>query len=89
MVEVLVNKSIEAAKRLNEDKLVVAGGVAANSRLREALQEACDREGIKLYLPELALCTDNAAMIGSAAYYKFIAEGDDDLDLDAYADLDF
>lgn len=89
VVEVLVNKSIEAAKRLNEDKLVVAGGVAANSRLREALQEACDREGIKLYLPELALCTDNAAMIGSAAYYKFIAEGDDDLDLDAYADLDF
>lgn len=89
VVEVLVNKSIEAAKRLKEDKLVVAGGVAANSRLREALQEACDREGIKLYLPEIALCTDNAAMIGSAAYYKFIAEGDDDLDLDAYADLDF
>ena len=89
VVEVLVNKSIEAAKKLNEERLVVAGGVAANSRLREALQEACDREGIKLYLPELALCTDNAAMIGSAAYYKYIEEGDDNLDLDAYANLDF
>ena len=114
VVEVLVNKSIEAVNMVSgnaaDDKmakseieseiervntkepvrrLVVAGGVAANSRLREALTEACSKEGIKLYLPEIELCTDNAAMIGSAAYYKFQEKGPDDLTLDAYADLDF
>lgn len=89
VVEVLVAKSIEAAKALGEKRLVVAGGVAANSRLREALTQECEKEGIKLYLPEIGLCTDNAAMIGSAAYYKYIEEGPDDLLIDAYADLPF
>ncbi|MBP3816018.1 MAG: tRNA (adenosine(37)-N6)-threonylcarbamoyltransferase complex transferase subunit TsaD [Firmicutes bacterium] len=89
VVEVLVAKSVEAAKALGEKRLVVAGGVAANSRLREALTRECEKEGIKLYLPEIGLCTDNAAMIGSAAYYKYIEEGPDDLLIDAYADLPF
>lgn len=89
VVEVLVAKSVEAAKSLGEKRLVVAGGVAANSRLREALTQECEKEGIKLYLPEIGLCTDNAAMIGSAAYYKYIEEGPDDLLIDAYADLPF
>lgn len=89
VVEVLVAKSVEAAKALGEKRLVVAGGVAANSRLREALTQECKKEGIKLYLPEIGLCTDNAAMIGSAAYYKYIEEGPDDLLIDAYADLPF
>lgn len=100
VVEVLVNKSVEAVNQLFEEKnggnsevskrrLVIAGGVAANSRLREALTDACKREEIELFLPELGLCTDNAAMIGSAAYYKYREEGPDDLTLDAYADLEF
>lgn len=94
VIEVLVNKAVEAVIKASETKntprrLVVAGGVAANSRLREALGDACKKEGIELFLPEKHLCTDNAAMIGSAAYYKFLAEGKDGLNLDAYADLPF
>ena len=96
VVEVLVTKSVEAVNKyssINGDssrkRLVVAGGVAANSRLREALTEACKKEGIELFLPEIKLCTDNAAMIGSAAYYKYKQFGPDDLTLDAYADLEF
>lgn len=89
VVEVLTEKAISAVKDLGEDKLVLAGGVAANSRLREELKRRCDEEGISLYLPEKKLCTDNAAMIGSAAYYKYIEFGPDDLTLDAYADIDW
>ena len=90
VVDVLISKAIEAVHGYNgEKRLVIAGGVAANSRLREALQVACAKENIKLYLPEIGLCTDNAAMIGSAAYYKYMEFGADDLTIDAYADLDF
>ena len=89
VVEVLVNKAVEAVHNLGEDRLVLSGGVAANSRLREAMQEACQREGIRLYLPELALCTDNAAMIGCAAYYKYKEFGQDKLTIDAYAGMKF
>ena len=89
VVEVLTEKAIAAVKSMGEDKLVLAGGVAANSRLREELTRRCDEEGIKLYLPEKILCTDNAAMIGSAAYYKYIESGPDDLSLDDNAEMDF
>ena len=89
VVEVLVNKTIDAAKKLGEDRIVAAGGVAANSRLRAALTEACDNNGIKLYLPDKKLCTDNAAMIAVSAYHKYREYGADGLDLDAYANLPF
>ncbi len=89
VVEVLVEKAVEAAHSLGEKRLVLAGGVAANSRLRTALSERCKREGIALFLPEKVLCTDNAAMIACAGYYKYKAEGPDDLTLDAFADLPF
>lgn len=89
VVEVLVEKAVSAVKNLNESKLVLAGGVAANGRLREELQKRCEEENIQLYLPEKNLCTDNAAMIGSAAYYKCIEKGADNLSLDAYADIDW
>lgn len=89
VVEVLVEKSVSAVKKSGEDKLVLAGGVAANSRLRKAFTERCESDGIKLYLPELGLCTDNAAMIASAAYYKYLESGHDDLQLDAFSDLEF
>ena len=87
VMDVVVKKAIEAVKQKQEDKLVLAGGVAANSKLRQMLQEACDREGIRLYRPDPVLCTDNGAMIGSAAYYKYKSGKTDDLDLEAYANL--
>ncbi|MBQ1484238.1 MAG: tRNA (adenosine(37)-N6)-threonylcarbamoyltransferase complex transferase subunit TsaD, partial [Eubacterium sp.] len=71
VVEVLVEKAVHAVKSLGRDRLVMAGGVSANSRLREAMAERCRKEGIELFLPDKALCTDNAAMIASAAYYKY------------------
>ena len=68
-------------------KIVLAGGVASNSRLREMLQTECKKHCIALYYPDPILCTDNAAMIGCAAYYKYKAGGISDLDLDAVPDL--
>lgn len=87
VVEVLTAKTMTAAKREKVTRLVAAGGVAANSCLRRKLTEACRSEGITLYLPDPVLCTDNGAMIASAAYYKYKQQGADDLYLDAYADL--
>lgn len=87
VVDVIVEKAIAAAEERGESKLVMAGGVAANSRLREEMQNACDAHGIRLYRPEPVLCTDNGAMIASAAYYKYQKHGADGLDLDAYANL--
>lgn len=89
VVDVLVKKAVDAALEKGDKKLVLAGGVAANSRLRQALSQECDRKGIKLYLPDLALCTDNAAMIGVAAYYKYKMLGGDDLLIDACPNLPF
>ena len=87
VMDVVVKKAIEAVKQKQEDKLVLAGGVAANSKLRQMLQETCDREGIRLYRPDPVLCTDNGAMIVAAAYYKYKSGKTDDLDLEAYANL--
>lgn len=89
VVEVLVRKAVEAVRRLGEGRLVLAGGVSANSRLREAMSGACFAAGIELFLPDRMLCTDNAAMIACAGYYRYRAEGADGLRMDAYADLGF
>ena len=83
VMEVIVTKTIEAAKERGEKKIVMAGGVAANSRLREMLQKACDKEKIELFRPSPVLCTDNGAMIAAAGYYKYKTAGADDLTMDA------
>lgn len=87
VLDVVVDKTMMAVRNMNKDRLVIAGGVAANSELRRELKSACDQEGIRLYAPEPVLCTDNGAMIAAAAYYKYKKHGADDLRLDAYADL--
>ena len=88
VLEVVVNKTIGAALDRGEDKIVVAGGVAANSRLREMLRAEADKHGLGLYYPPPILCTDNAAMIGCAAYYKYMAGEVSGLDLDAIPNLE-
>lgn len=72
-VDELYEKTIRACKEFGQKKLVVAGGVGANSRLREVLKRKCEEKEMKLFLPELKYCTDNAAMIGSIAYYYILA----------------
>ncbi len=87
VVDVLVTKAINLAKELNIDKIAVAGGVSANKGLREEMQKACDKTGKKFYCPEFILCTDNAAMIGSAAYYEYIKGVRSDMSLNAIPNL--
>ena len=71
VVEVLVSRAVAAAKEYGYDRLAIAGGVASNSALRAGMKEACEREGHKFYYPSPIYCTDNAAMIGAAAYYEY------------------
>ena len=73
VVDVLLEKSFRLAREKNMDKIVLCGGVSANSRIREAFEEEGDKENIKIFYPDLKLCTDNAAMIASAAYYEYMA----------------
>lgn len=87
VVEVLVGKTIMAAERTKKDKIVIAGGVAANSLLRQMMKNECERKGLDLYFPSPILCTDNAAMIGCAAYYKYQSGLVDNLSLDAYPNM--
>lgn len=83
VVEVLVTKTIRAAKDHGVTKIALAGGVASNSALRESMRRACEKEGFYLSIPSPVLCTDNAAMIGCAAYYEYLAGVRDGLDLNA------
>ncbi|MBQ4595469.1 MAG: tRNA (adenosine(37)-N6)-threonylcarbamoyltransferase complex transferase subunit TsaD [Firmicutes bacterium] len=87
VLDVIVAKTVGAAVDMGKDKIVLAGGVAANSMLREMLEKECAKHGLKLYYPAPVLCTDNAAMIGCAAYYKYMAGERDDLTLDAIPNL--
>ncbi len=70
VVDVLVKKTIDAAQAHQMKSIVVGGGVAANSRLRQRFLEAAQKHHVKIYLPDLKFCTDNAAMIAAAGYYK-------------------
>lgn len=87
VIEVLVEKTLKAVKEKQAKNLIIAGGVAANSGLREQLQKKCDEYGIKLSIPPLSLCTDNAAMIASAGYFLYKKGLWSDLELNAIPGL--
>ncbi len=85
VVEVLVKKTQRAAKKINAKSVLLGGGVAANSTFRTALEEMCNRQGLKLLTAPRSLCTDNAVMIASLAYYKYQAKMFADLSLEPSA----
>ncbi len=87
VVEVLCQHAMTAVKEYNIDKFAIAGGVASNSGLREAMKEACEKNGIKFFYPSPVLCTDNAAMIGAAGYYEYMKGVRHGLDLNACPNL--
>ncbi len=87
VVDVLVEHAMRACKEFDFEHLAIAGGVASNSTLRSAMQDACDKAGIAFYRPSPILCTDNAAMIGAAAYYEYKAGVRAGLDLNAVPNL--
>lgn len=87
VTDVLIGNAMRAAKEFGMDTLAIAGGVASNGALREGMREACQKRGIRFYHPSPIFCTDNAAMIGVAAYYEFINGQRDGLDLNAVPNL--
>ena len=84
----LVPRTLAAADELGYEKLVIAGGVAANSRIRRDFEMAAERTGRQLFVPPLRLCGDNGAMIGCQAYYGYLAGARAGMDLNAYATMD-
>ena len=87
VVDALVSRAVKLAKECGMDKLAIAGGVASNSALRAAVQEECAKNNIRFYSPSPVLCTDNAAMIGAAAYYEYIKGVRHGYDLNAVPNL--
>ena len=87
VVDALVSRAVRLAKECGMDKLAIAGGVASNSALRAAIQEECTKNNISFYSPSPVLCTDNAAMIGAAAYYEYIKGIRHGYDLNAIPNL--
>ena len=87
VVDGLVLRAVKLAKECGMDKLAIAGGVASNSALRAAVQEECAKNNIRFYSPSPVLCTDNAAMIGAAAYYEYIKGVRHGYDLNAVPNL--
>jgi N6-L-threonylcarbamoyladenine synthase len=87
VVDVLVSKTLRAARSVGAAGVALGGGVAANTRLRDALAQACAAEGIGCLLPSRAMCTDNAAMIASAGWHRLRSDGPTPLDSGAYPNL--
>ena len=83
--DTLIPRMVMAVKQTGYKQVAVAGGVAANSRIRGDMQKAMDELGVTLHLPPLSLCGDNAAMIGAQAYYEYLAGNLADMRLNAYA----
>ena len=87
VVDVLVEHAMHAMEEYGFKKFAIAGGVASNSALRSAMEEACKKRGVAFYHPSPILCTDNAAMIGAAAYYEYLAGTRSGCDLNAVPNL--
>ena len=83
--ETLVPRVVRALEETGYKKIAVAGGVAANSRIRADIQKAAKKLGAEVYMPPLSLCGDNGAMIGAQAYYEYLAGNTADMSLNAYA----
>ncbi len=83
--DMLVPRVVQALKETGHKNLAIAGGVAANSRIRKDILEAAEKLGVQVYLPPLSLCGDNAAMIGAQGYYEYLAGNTAGMDLNAYA----
>ena len=87
VVDVLVEHTMQAAADFGMKKVAIAGGVASNGALRTAMEKACTERGYKFYRPSPIFCTDNAAMIGVAAYYEYIRGTRHSWDLNAVPNL--
>ena len=85
--DILIENVMKAVKMYNVDKIVLAGGVSANSYIRNEFLNLEKEKNIKVYYPELKLCTDNAAMIASAGYYNYLNNKFSDLSLNAIPNL--
>ena len=86
MTDILVQNSLKAAKKLGIKTIALAGGVSANSYIRKEFLKL-ENDGYKIYYPEPILCTDNAAMIASAGYYRYMTGVISDLELNAVPNL--
>lgn len=87
VIDVLVDHSMQAVKEYGVKQFAIAGGVASNGHLRQAVKEGCEKNHVEFYYPSPIYCTDNAAMIGCAAYYEFIKGNFHDYDLNAVPNL--
>lgn len=88
VTDILIDKLSVAFETVKPEKIVLAGGVSANSEIRRRINELCNKNKIEFYSPDLSLCGDNAAMVGAQAYYEFLDGNIANNDLNAYATLD-
>ena len=88
VVKVLCSRSEKAIDAFGAERFVIAGGVSANSVLRREMQRLCGSKGVRLFMPELKYCGDNAAMVGSQGYYEYMRGNTAGLNLNAFATMD-
>lgn len=87
VADCLVKNTVKAAEEFDYNKIALAGGVSANSRLRKRMVDVCEEKGWQLYMPQLSLCGDNAAMVGAQGYYEFKKGNIAGLELNAFATM--